>query len=165
MRCREVDSRDAGGGAAAHQEMPDRKYRQRGYQDDDAEQVPVDRARAPRRDGAPRSVINRQHGKPNLPAFHEVMRCARCGDTFRQAIGLDTICSRCRSALHTCAQCVSFDSSQRFECAQQIQARVSPKDERNECTHFSPQVTVERQTKSHATGPRSAKQVFDDLFK
>lgn len=145
--------------------MSDRKYRQRGYQDDRADREPQERPRPPRGDGAPRSVINRQHRTPNMPGFHDVMRCARCRRTLRSAIGPDTTCPECGSALHTCAQCASFDSGSRFECLQPVAARVFPKDTRNECGHFAPRVTVERRTRSEAAaGPRSARQAFEDLF-
>jgi hypothetical protein len=44
--------------------------------------------------------------------------------------------------------------------------RVAPKDVRNDCPHFGPRTTVERQTSSPAaSGPTSARQAFDDLFK
>ncbi len=146
--------------------MSDRKYRQRGYQDDTARREPADRPRQPSPDGAPRSVINRQHRTPNLPGFHDVMRCARCRRILRSAIGPDTTCPGCGSALHTCAQCGFFDGGSRFECLQPITVRIFPKDARNECTHFAPRVTVERQTHSErAAGPRGAKQAFEDLFK
>ncbi|MDP6582184.1 MAG: hypothetical protein QF681_16145, partial [Vicinamibacterales bacterium] len=118
--------------------------------------------------GAPRSVINREHRTPNMPGFHDVMRCARCGQILQLAIGTDSTCPSCGTALHTCAQCASFDTGSRFECLQPIAARVSPKDERNECAHFGPRVTVERQTHSERferPGSRSTKQAFDDLFK
>ena len=144
--------------------MSDRKYRQRGYQDDPGPREP----RVPqqgRRDGAPRSVINREPRTLNMPGFHDVMRCARCGQRLKRAIGTDTTCSGCGAALHTCAQCASFDTGSRFECVQPIAARVSPKDGRNACTLFTPRITVERQTHSEVSGPRSAKQTFDDLFK
>ena len=144
--------------------MSDRKYRQRGYQDDPGDGEPR-RPQQGQRDGAPRGVINREPRTPNMPGFHDVMRCARCGQTLRRAIAADTTCSSCGAALHTCAQCASFDTGSRFECVQPIAARVSPKDERNECTFFEPRVTVERQTHSAVTGPRRAQQAFDDLFK
>ena len=149
--------------------MSDRKYRQRGYQDDD--RAPASRGPKPKvpRKGAPRSVINREHRTPNMPGFHDVIRCARCGQTFRGTIGFDTNCSSCGTALHTCAQCASFDTDSRFECVQPIPARVSPKDEGNACTLFEPQVMVERQTHSErsstSSGPRGVKEAFDDLFK
>lgn len=144
--------------------MSDRKYRQRGYQDDPAPREPR-QPQQERRDGAPRGVLNREPRAPSMPGFHDVLRCARCGRTLKQAIGADTTCPGCGAALHTCAQCASFDTSSRFECVQPITARVSPKDARNVCTFFTPRITVERQTHSDVTGPRSAKQTFDDLFK
>jgi hypothetical protein len=95
------------------------------------------------------------------------MRCARCGNVFTEAVGADSRCRRCGADLRTCAQCESFDAGRRFECAQNIPARVSPKDARNTCELFSPRVTVERETHSQAQpqGPSSARKAFDDLFK
>ena len=145
--------------------MSDRKYRQRGYQDDSGNREPRQAPNKPRRDGAPRSVINREHRTPNMPGFHDVMRCARCGQILRRAIAAEMTCPSCGSALHTCGQCASFDPDSRFECLQPITSRVAPKDERNDCTYFEPRVTVERETHSEVTGPRSTKQAFDDLFK
>lgn len=145
--------------------MSDRKYRQRGYQDDSSERLNPERKRQSPAGGAPRSVVNRQHRKPNVPGFQDVIRCARCGQTWRRDIGVGTTCSSCGTALHTCAQCVSFDGDSRFECRQPIDARITPKDERNSCSYFAPQVTVERQTHSQTGGSRSSRQAFDDLFK
>ena len=77
--------------------------------------------------------------------------------------------------MHACIQCVSFDTSGRWECTQhaRIPARVVPKDERNACSLFAARTTVERQTGTPASGPSSssssaantAKKAFDDLFK
>jgi hypothetical protein len=76
--------------------------------------------------------------------------------------------------LHSCIQCVSFDTSARWECTQsaQLQARIAPKDERNVCAMFSPRTTIERQTSSPTApsgegggGTTSARKAFDDLFK
>jgi hypothetical protein len=67
--------------------------------------------------------------------------------------------------VHSCINCVSFDTGARWECTQPaLAARVSPKDERNPCTLFAPRTTVERQTGT-PQGPPSARQAFDDLFK
>jgi hypothetical protein len=138
----------------------DRKYRQRGYRDDDR-----DRARQP---AAPRPPREPRDGPrtPNLMASHEVFRCGRCGRLQTAAFGADDRCQQCGVDLHSCVQCVSFDPGSRFECMQPIAARVSPKDGRNACVHFGPRTTVERQTGSTpAAGPVSARQAFDDLFK
>ena len=146
--------------------MSDRKYRQRGYQDDD-------RDRQPKRDQPAKEKTERAPGRPlqdasgprtpNLMASHEVFRCARCGNRLGLPVEADARCSRCGVDLHSCLQCVSFDTSARFECMQTIPARVSPKDERNTCTLFSPRTTVERQTGT--PGETTARQAFDDLFK
>jgi hypothetical protein len=148
--------------------VSDRKYRQRGYQDDPRDREPR-REKGPARDSAPRAPGRplqdaRGPKTPNLMASHEVFRCARCGN--RLALPVESLgrCSRCGVDLHSCIQCASFDTSARFECAQAIPARVAPKDEGNACTFFSPRTTIERQTGSPAA-PSSARQAFDDLFK
>jgi len=147
--------------------MSDRKYRQRGYRDEPRERGPKrekppatpDTLRAPGRplqDAAgPRT--------PNLMASHEVFRCARCGNRLGLPVEAASRCPRCGVDLHSCIQCVSFDTSARFECTQQIPARVAPKDVCNGCGFFAPRTTVERQTGTQ--GPTSARQAFDDLFK
>ena len=156
--------------------MSDRKYRQRGYQDEGRDRAkpqggqpaaprpPADRIET-RLDKAERKALEGR--APSVPGFREVIRCARCGNVTTEAIAGDSRCTKCGSELHSCAQCESFDTGKRFECAQTIPARISPKDARNSCALFSPRVTVERETHSQvqAQAPNSAKKAFDDLFK
>jgi hypothetical protein len=98
-------------------------------------------------------------------ASHEVFKCARCGNKLALPVEPLGGCSRCGVDLHSCINCVSFDTSARFECSQQqLKVRVSPKDARNDCAFFAPRTTVERQTGTPA-GPPTARQAFDDLFK
>jgi hypothetical protein len=161
--------------------MSDRKYRQRGYQDDPRERQPRGPKPQPPKERAPGRVLQDERGPktPNLMAAHEVFRCARCGNLLSLPVGLLDSCSKCGVDLHSCIQCVSFDTSARWECTQndQIPARVSPKDERNTCRLMTPRTRVERQT-STAPGPASApaapgdssastsaRKAFDDLFK
>jgi len=139
--------------------MSDRKYRQRGYQDDSSERGPK---KPPPEKRGPRE---RPEGPktPNLMAAHEVFRCSRCGNRLALPVEAESRCSRCGVDLHSCIQCVAFDTSARFECTQPLTARVAPKDERNACTFFTARTTVERQTSTQ--GPTTARQAFDDLFK
>jgi hypothetical protein len=157
--------------------MSDRKYRQRGYQDDSRERAPK------REQGRPHETAPRAPGRPlqdargpktpNLMATHEVFRCARCGNRLALPVEAESRCARCGTDLHSCVQCASFDTSARFECSQPIAARVSPKDERNACTLFTARTTIERQTGTAAAPAQegqegsspSARQAFDDLFK
>lgn len=151
--------------------MSERKYRQRGYQDEG----PRDRDRsgsplAPKRPVEPRAPGRQFQSAsgpktPNLMASHEVFKCARCGNNLQTPVGADARCARCGVDVHSCINCVSFDTSSRFECSQAtLTARVSPKDERNSCTWFAARTTVERQTRTQAA-PNTARQAFDDLFK
>jgi hypothetical protein len=147
--------------------MSDRKYRQRGYQDDDRDRPAKPAApRSAPEPGAPAGARRISQDAPkniNMPGYHEVVRCAQCGTVVASDIGLNSRCTRCGCDLHTCAQCASFDPGSRFECMQPITARVTPKNTHNGCTFFSPRTTVERQT----TTPRTdnARKAFDDLFK
>ena len=145
--------------------MSDRKYRQRGYQDDDRPRSPKP-ARPPREPGAPAGARRLSQDGPksvNMPGYREVVRCNECGNPVSADIGFLDACPRCGSDLHACAQCASFDPGSRFECMQPIKARVTPKKERNSCELFAPRVKVERET----TAPRQddARKAFDDLFK
>jgi hypothetical protein len=144
-----------------------RKYRQRGYQDQPRERGP--KPGQPAKEQTPRAPGRQLQDAagprtPNLMASHEVCRCSRCGNLLPLPVAEDGRCSRCGADLHSCVQCVSFDTSARFECSQPaLTARVSPKDVRNACALFAPRTTVERQTGTQ--GPTSARQAFDDLFK
>ena len=149
--------------------MSDRKYRQRGYQDE-----PRDRERE--RPKGPPKPAERAPGRqlqdasgprtPNLMASHEVFRCSRCGNRLALPVEADARCGKCGVDLHSCVQCASFDTSARFECTQPLTARISPKDEKNSCTLFAARTTIERQTGTPGPqGGPSARRAFDDLFK
>ena len=149
--------------------MSDRKYRQRGYQDEprDRDRQAPRGPKAPPAERAPGRQLQDAAGPktPNLMASHEVFRCARCGNLLAVPVEADARCARCGVDIQSCVNCVSFDTSARWECAQTtLTARVAPKDERNTCALFEPRTTVERQTGTPA-GPPSARQAFDDLFK
>jgi hypothetical protein len=144
--------------------MSERKYRQRGYQDEPREPRREHRP-AEKKEYAPRGQPPVAPKTFNMPGFREVVRCARCGYelTVATAWGFESRCSRCGADLHSCAQCVNFDTGAPFECQKTIPVRVTPKDTRNECSFYEPRTTVERETKSPPTA--SARKAFDDLFK
>ena len=144
--------------------MTDRQYRQRGYQDDQREREPKrQEKRGEMREARARAPGAREPRKVNMPGYRDVIRCARCGHLLDAPTGVDTRCPRCGADLHACAQCTWFDTSSRFECAQPVAERISPKDARNECTFFDARITVERET--HSKGPTDTRKAFDDLFK
>ncbi len=151
-----------------------RKYRQRGYQDDSTVvRFDGDSRREEKRERGPRQGYGpREPRKVNMPGFRDVVKCARCGQAIDVPIALDTKCQGCSSDLHSCAQCTWFDTGSRFECTQPVPERVSPKDGRNSCAHYAVRVTVERETRStpptvrnETNGDSGARQAFDDLFK
>jgi ribosomal protein S27E len=144
--------------------MSDRKYRLRGYRVEPREPRREQRP-AEKKEYAPRGQPPVAPKTFNMPGFREVVRCSRCGHelTVAAASSPEGACPGCGSPLHTCAQCVNFDTSAAFECRKQIPARISPKDARNTCVEYEVRTTVERETKSQA--PTSARKAFDDLFK
>ena len=146
--------------------MSDRKYRLRGYQDDDRDRQPKPKpARPAPEPGAPAGARRISQDGPrniNMPGFREVIRCAQCGAALESAVGLDSRCPRCGTDLHACAQCGSFDPGSRFECMEPVAARILPKNARNACPLYTPRTTVERETTTpRVDNPRKA---FDDLF-
>lgn len=145
--------------------MSDRKYRQRGYQQDDRDR---DRDRGPRPPQAPRPDGPRERPEaprtPNLMASHQIARCRSCAQILTLPIGLTATCPKCRADLHACAQCNFFDPGARFQCMQPLAAAVTPKDAANACQLFEPPLRFERQTSS-GVPENSAKKAFDDLFK
>jgi len=142
--------------------MSDRKYRQRGYQDEGPRERRPDTPKRAPEPYDPR--VPRDPRVPNMPGFREVFRCTRCGAIESLEVGFASKCAKCGTDLHTCLQCASFDAGARFECMQPVPARVQPKDANNSCTLFSPRVKVERETGSSAA-PNTARKAFDDLFK
>ena len=120
--------------------MSDRKYRQRGYDDDPRDRQPKPASPRPAPEpGAPAGARRISQDGPrnlNMPGFREVVRCS---------------------------QCASFDPGSRFECMQTVTARVTPKNAKNSCSLYAPRTKVERET----TTPRTddARKAFDDLFK
>ena len=136
--------------------MSDRKYRQRGYMEDDRgrEQHPRAQQKAEDREG-PRS--------PRMMAFGEKVKCSACGATVPANIGPVSTCAKCNADLHTCRQCTYFDPGSRFECRKPITARILNKGGRNTCELFVARTVIERETSSGA--PTDARQAFANLFK
>ena len=139
--------------------MSDRKYRQRGYMENDRGREQQEKQSRPQekprdREG-PRS--------PRMMAFGEKVKCAACSATVPANIANDSTCPKCNADLHTCRQCMFFDPAARFECRKPITARILNKGGRNSCELFAPRTIVERETSSGK--PTDAKQAFANLFK
>lgn len=155
--------------------MDDRKYRQRGYQDSsrDRPNRRPDRqldSRSDQRSGPRPETFGPR--TPRLPGAHSVVRCSSCGTILPPDFDANGRCPRCGFELHSCKQCVHFDTSARFECTQPIPERITPKDAANQCRFYAPRMTVERQTspetQSTASVPSRSndpRQAFENLFK
>src|SRR3954468_15447841 len=128
--------------------MSDRKYRQRGYQDQ-ARPARSEQKPAEKKEYAPRGQPPTAPKTINMPGFREVVRCRGCGSelTVAAAWSADGKCPRCAADLHTWPRCLNLYTGPAFDCHQPIPVRVSPKDRRNICTLFEPRTTVERETK------------------
>ena len=136
--------------------MSDRKYRHRGYMDNDREpQRPKPQSQPRERSEGPRS--------PRMMAFGESVKCSSCGAKASPNISLESSCENCKADLHTCRQCTYFDPSARFQCSKPITVRIVNKNARNTCELFAPRAVVERETSSGP--PKDARQAFAKLFK
>ena len=135
--------------------MSDRKYRQRGYRDNEREpERPKPQSKPVDREG-PRS--------PRMMAFGEAVKCVSCGAKAPTSINLASSCTKCNAALHTCRQCAYFDPSAHFECSKPITVKIVNKNARNTCELFVPRTVIERETSSGA--PNDARAAFAKLFK
>ncbi len=140
-----------------------RKYRQKGYMDDG----PRERRPRSRGPGGPTGPPERREGPRGrgLGAPTETLfKCARCGAPRELGEGLafDASCKKCGDDLHTCTNCLHFDTSARFECRQEIPERIAGKAKGNECELFEPKTV--RGFASEKEGARDAKSAFDALF-
>lgn len=151
----------------------DRKYRQRGYMDSDREAHGRRSAERPRLGPRPPIDIT----GPRLPRLVQTVvasRCFNCATTLPAGTDFKGTCPKCNVALHCCKQCAHFEPSTRFQCLKPVPARIAVKDQANECTMFSPRVTVARDATSGSVSiasapaprtPSDARAAFDNLFK
>jgi hypothetical protein len=143
----------------------DRKYRQRGYQDTGDRDS---RARAPQ---GPREKKEGPRGRGLGAPSETVFRCARCGEKrpVLDEIPFDAVCAKCGADLHTCSNCLHFDTAVRWECRkhEEIPARIQKKSTRNECPLFTPKAAQEfgNDSGSGKPAPGDARSAFDALFK
>ena len=139
--------------------MSDRKYRQRGYRDNERE------AERPKPQTGPRPRPTDREGprSPRMMAFGETVKCTSCGAKAPPNIKVDSTCPTCKAELHTCRQCASFDPGARFECSKPITVKIVNKNARNTCELYEPRTVVERETSSGP--PSNARDAFAKLFK
>ena len=156
----------------------DRKYRQRGYSDRDAEDKKKLRSERPQ--GEPRPKPHDMLGPrtPRMVGTVTRARCTSCGVMLAPGFDVNGECPKCHSALHCCKQCVHFDTGRQFECTQPITERIIKKDAKNDCTFFEFRTTVEKDTspvnyaktssapvETSPSRPTDARRAFEDLFK
>jgi hypothetical protein len=161
----------------------DRKYRQHGYNDsgNNFSGNSNGNGNGPRpKPSGPRPSIDITG--PRLPRLVQAVtasRCYSCAATLPPGTDFTGNCPKCGVALHCCKQCVNFESSTRFQCMKPIPVRIAIKDQANECTLFSPRVTVAREVSGQNAGRQAipgvnapapknamdARDAFDRLFR
>jgi hypothetical protein len=156
----------------------DRKYRQRGYQDQNPSNGTGQRREERPRQQGPRLPLDVTG--PRLPRLVQTVvasRCHNCSTALPPTVDFKGNCPKCNAALHCCKQCSNFEPSTRFQCLKPIPVRIALKDHTNECEFFKPRVTVARDaapasaamsTPVNTPQPRSsndARAAFDSLFK
>ncbi len=150
--------------------MSDRKYRHRGYQDDDRND-PRNRPSGQSRPSAPHSADGtRPDGGPRgrgLGAPTEVVfKCALCGrEEKHPAISATSICPGCGKPLHSCTNCSFFNSGAPLECTKPIAARIENKSRANDCSYFEPKTLRSIRGDAGTQKPVDARAAFNALFK
>lgn len=151
----------------------ERKYKHKGYMSSEDEERPREQRPAEPRPG------RQERLGPKTPRMVGTVlraRCSNCGTVLKPGFDTNSRCSRCQAELHSCKQCVHFDTGARFECTQPIPERIANKNARNDCPFFEFRTTVEKDTSPVTTasapavlntnpGPKDARQAFEDLFK
>ena len=156
----------------------DRKYKQRGYRDRDAEDKKRERSEHAERPPQPPRPKQDMLGPrtPRMVGTVSRARCSNCGAVLAPGFDLSSQCPRCQFELHSCKQCVHFDTSRQFECTEPIAERIAKKDAKNDCKFFDFRVTIEKDTSpvsyasaapaaTPAARPNDARKAFEDLFK
>ncbi len=125
---------------------------------DDGEREPRQRSRPQReRDDRPRG---RGLGAPTASVF----RCARCGhkQPLVDSPPLDATCPECSQDLHTCTNCLHFDTGAPNECREAVPVRIAKKATRNDCSLF--ELKIVQEFESDSGKPGEGKAAFDALF-
>jgi hypothetical protein len=155
----------------------ERKYGQRGYQDNDRERGEREHDKPREKPkGGPRGSKAREAPRAmKMPGFQEVLRCSLCGTIVPPPIDIqyESQCPKCKADLHSCKNCRHFDTAAQFECTQSIPERIGKKDLRNQCELFMARTSIERETRDSGgtnntvspTKPSDARSAFDNLFK
>lgn len=134
-----------------------RRYRQKGYMDDDR---PAERRgpKPPRE--RPEGPRGRGLGRPTESVF----RCSRCGRERELARPLppDAACAGCGDPLHACVNCLHFDTAERWECRREIPERIAGKRRANRCELFEARAV--QVFAAEAPEPSAGKAAFDKLF-
>ncbi len=156
----------------------DRKYKQRGYEDRDGRDSREKKRERTDRPPEPRPKQDMLGPRtPRMVGTVTRARCTSCGAVLMPGFDPNGECPRCHAALHSCKQCVHFDTGKQFECTQPIPERIAKKDAKNNCTFFEFRTTVEKDTSpvTYATNvaipasspsrPNDARKAFEDLFK
>ena len=153
----------------------ERKYRQRGYSDAEAREKKRERPdRPPTEPRTKQELLGPR--TPRMVGTVMRARCSSCGAVLAPGFDANAPCPRCQAAMHSCKQCVHFDTGKQFECTQPITERIAKKDAKNSCTFFEFRMTVEKDTSpvTYATNapaaapssrPNDARKAFEDLFK
>jgi hypothetical protein len=148
--------------------MSDRKYKQRGYQEEERSEARRPAPEGPRE--RPEGPRGRGLGAPTATVF----RCRVCGAKQEAAgsLATDAVCASCGNDLHTCSNCVYFDTSRPNECRKPVLQRVASKAKRNTCETFTPNTIQEfaGEQPQVSLGPGEAKYsdpraAFNALFK
>ena len=137
-----------------------RKYRQRGYREEEG-----DERRDGRTSGRGGPDSDRPKGRGLGRPGREAFRCAACGRESDPPAPeeRDAVCDGCGGPLHTCTNCRHFDTGARLQCRRPIEEPIRAKAKANECSLFEAKISLSHE-KGAAKGPDGGRAAFDALF-
>src|ERR1700724_2039033 len=122
----------------------ERKYKQRGYRDREADDKKRDRTERPTEPRPKQDMLGPR--TPRMVGTVMRARCSSCGAVLAPGFDQSGECPRCHAAMHSCKQCVHFDTAAQFECTQPIPERIPNKLAKNDCTFFEFRMRVKKDT-------------------
>jgi len=103
-----------------------------------------------------------------ITTYKETARCDQCGTDLSTEFDVaeGSTCPKCAADLHTCRNCLHFDTSAHFQCAQPIKKRAVSKATANDCTFFTVRtISVKDIGPAAPTRSDDAMKALEDLFK
>jgi hypothetical protein len=99
--------------------------------------------------------------------------CYKCSEPFlEEKLAFDTLCAKCSSWLHCCANCIQYDEYTNTKCREPKAPYVYDRQGKNECRFFRVRQVIREEREKKKNGEQEnrgreakAREGLRDLFK